>query len=426
MQRLCLFVLVLLFAAPAVAEEARVEAEWKTIDPADRQNRPPVRPSSRTGDIAVEPPANAPKLPGALTAQGFVSLDLRQKTTHIILAKSAADAAEIDRVAIDRNGDGTFADDEVETVALAEVIRRDTLRGHSVTLKGVDLSRDGTTYRIYLTFYRPLDGAWSFGIHPLWYLEGTLAVGGKQYLVNVVDHDRDGTFEGPKDLWLVRGAEPVKRTASAFAMSSPGEGRFFDGKRFVLKTVQGTNVTLEVADAEGPDPEDEARARVRAEHIWAERFDKEREEFVKKRGLDTSRPRAADPVRWRYITFATAKELAAKQQKPLFVDIMAFWCVWCYRMDYYTYIDAEVARLLNEKYIAVKILQEQDRAGDYEAVREELGARGIPAMGIWGPDGALRRKIGGWKKPEDFLTDLRAGLETEETEESEEIEESDG
>jgi hypothetical protein len=418
MQRMCLFAFVLLLAVPALAEEITVEAEWKTIDPSDRQNRPPVRPSSRTGDVAVQPPTNAPKLPGTLTAQGFVSLDLRQKTTHIILATSAPDAAEIDRVVIDRNGDGTFADDEVETVAIAEVNRRDTLMGHSVTLKGVDLSREGATYRVYLTFYRPIDGVWSFGIHPLWYLEGALAVGGKQYSVAVVDHDRDGSFEGPKDLWLVRSAEPVKRSASAFAMSGAGEGRFLDGKRVVLKAVQGTSVALEVADAEGPDPEDEARARVRAEHIWAERFDKEREGFVKAKELDTSRPRTQDPVRWRYIPFAAAKELAAKEQKALFVDIMAFWCVWCYRMDYYTYVDAEVARLLNEKFIAVKIIQEQDRAGDYEAVREELGARGIPAMGIWGPNGALRRKIGGWKKPGDFLTELRAGLETEEPEES--------
>lgn len=69
-----------------------------------------------------------------------------------------------------------------------------------------------------------------------------------------------------------------------------------------------------------------------------------------------------------------------------------------------------MAKLLNEEFIAVKIIQEQDHGEDHKTVREELGARGIPAMGIWGPDGKLRKMIGGWKKPEDFLKELRDGV----------------
>ncbi|MHC4974469.1 MAG: DUF255 domain-containing protein [Planctomycetota bacterium] len=412
MQRLCLFVaLMLLLAVPAAAEEVKVGGEWKTIDPKNRQTPAPVRPSYAKLDVAAQPPASAPKLPGSLAAQAAVDFELQGKTIHVILAKSAPDAVEVDRAAIDRNADGSFADDEVVTVTANERNRRDgTLAGHSFALEDVDLSRDGAPYRAYLMFFRGADGAWTFTLYTLWYLEGTVALGDKQYIVNVVDSDQDGSFEGPKDLWLVRGTDPVQRPANSFAMSGRGEGRFFEGKRFSIKGVQGADVDLEVSDAEGPDPKDEAQARVRVEHTWAERFDKEREDFVKRVSLDTARPRTETPIRWRYITFAEAKALAAKEQKALFVDVMAFWCVWCYRMDYYTYIDAEVAKLLNEEFVAVKIIQEQDLAGDYKTVREELKARGIPAMGIWGPDGKFRRMIGGWKKPEDFLTELREGL----------------
>ncbi|MHC4134065.1 MAG: DUF255 domain-containing protein [Planctomycetota bacterium] len=414
MQRLCLFVSLLLLAVPAVAEEVKVEAEWKTLDFSDRSNPPPVRTSSSTLDIQAQPPAGAPKLPEGLTAQGYVSFDLRGKTIHVVLAKSAPDATEPDRVASDRNGDGQFGEGEVETVTVDERKRRDgSVGGHGILLRDVDLSLDDRSYRAYFVLQRPVDGEWTFRLITFWYLEGTVALGDKQYIVDVVDNDQDGSFEGPKDLWLVRGTEPVQRSASPLAMSAPGEGRYLDGKRFVLQTVKGMRVALAFAEAAGPDPKDDAQARTRVEHLWAERFDKKREDFVKRHSLDTSRPRAKDPIRWRYITFAEAKALAAKERKALFVDIMAFWCHWCYRMDYYTYIDAEVAGLLNEKFIAVKIIQEQDRAGDYKTVRDELGARGIPAMGIWGPDGTLRRFIGGWKKPEDFLTELRAGLETE-------------
>ena len=103
--------------------------------------------------------------------------------------------------------------------------------------------------------------------------------------------------------------------------------------------------------------------------------------------------------------------MSKQSGKPLFVDVMAFWCVWCYRMDYYTYPDREVADLLNNSFIPVKIIQEQDPAGDYSRVMDQkLKTKGIPAMGIFGGDGKLRHQIGGWEKPEDFVQDLKKGL----------------
>ena len=74
------------------------------------------------------------------------------------------------------------------------------------------------------------------------------------------------------------------------------------------------------------------------------------------------------------------------------------------------YRDAEVARVLNNDFIAVKIIQEQDLVGDYDLVmKEKLAARGIPAMGIFDAAGKPVHTIGGWKKPEDFLKELEAG-----------------
>ena len=106
--------------------------------------------------------------------------------------------------------------------------------------------------------------------------------------------------------------------------------------------------------------------------------------------------------------------MAKAEDKPLFLDVLAFWCVWCYRMDYYTYPDAEVAELLNTKFIPVKIVQEQDTAGDYSKIMGILGARGIPAMGIWNPEGELLSYISGWKKPEDFVQALTDAVATPE------------
>ena len=51
---------------------------------------------------------------------------------------------------------------------------------------------------------------------------------------------------------------------------------------------------------------------------------------------------------------------------------MAFWCVWCYRMDYYTYVDQEVADMLSTQFVPCKIVQEQDLA-DAPSYAAELG-----------------------------------------------------
>jgi thiol:disulfide interchange protein len=124
------------------------------------------------------------------------------------------------------------------------------------------------------------------------------------------------------------------------------------------------------------------------------------------------------------VSFDDAIALGKKANKPVFIDVMAFWCVWCYRMDYYTYVDQEVAFVLSTQYVPCKIVQELDLAGDYDRMmKEKLEAKGIPAMGIFDGEGKLLLKMSGWKAPEDspsasddeqkkgFLTKLNEGIE---------------
>jgi thioredoxin-related protein len=245
----------------------------------------------------------------------------------------------------------------------------------------------------------------------IYYGAAKVKVGDTEYAVDMMDGDSDGNFGGAKDGWTLRpAAEPVKRPESEYGMTVGKEKRFADGKLFTLAVGKG-KVTLTWSAAEGPDPATLASQRERAEKAWAERFAPEKEGFVKARGMDTSRPLAETPIHWNYVTLAKAKAMAKKADKPLFVDVMAFWCVWCYRMDFYTYPDKAVADLLNNDFIPVKIIQEQDQAGDYSTLMKELGARGIPAMGIWSADGDLVKYISGWSKPSDFETTLKTALE---------------
>ena len=60
------------------------------------------------------------------------------------------------------------------------------------------------------------------------------------------------------------------------------------------------------------------------------------------------------PIRWHEWgdeAFATAK----RDNKPILLDIGAVWCHWCHVMDRESYDDPEVAQIVNERFIAIKV-----------------------------------------------------------------------
>ncbi len=60
-------------------------------------------------------------------------------------------------------------------------------------------------------------------------------------------------------------------------------------------------------------------------------------------------------LEWNKEAFRKAKEL----DKPILLDISAVWCHWCHVMDETTYSDSEVARLIEEKFVAVRVDRDQ-------------------------------------------------------------------
>ncbi|HYB77949.1 MAG TPA: DUF255 domain-containing protein, partial [Thermoplasmata archaeon] len=66
------------------------------------------------------------------------------------------------------------------------------------------------------------------------------------------------------------------------------------------------------------------------------------------------RSAAEQPVEW-YPWGAEPFELARRTRRPILLDIGASWCHWCHVMDEGTYSDPEVARLLLQHFVAVKV-----------------------------------------------------------------------
>ncbi len=95
------------------------------------------------------------------------------------------------------------------------------------------------------------------------------------------------------------------------------------------------------------------------------------------------------PIQWHEFgeeAFAAAR-LA---NKPVLLDIGAVWCHWCHVMDRESYDDAEVAAIVNERYIAVKVDRDErpDIDSRYQvAVAALTGQGGWPLTAFLTPDG---------------------------------------
>jgi len=107
------------------------------------------------------------------------------------------------------------------------------------------------------------------------------------------------------------------------------------------------------------------------------------------------------PVHWQpwgQAAFARAQA----EDKPILLDIGAVWCHWCHVMDRESYEDPEVAKLINQHFVAVKVDRDErpDVDARYQAAVSAIsGQGGWPLTAFLTPDG--RPYFGGTYIPRD-------------------------
>src|SRR3984957_9766010 len=107
------------------------------------------------------------------------------------------------------------------------------------------------------------------------------------------------------------------------------------------------------------------------------------------------------PVKWNAWGEA-AFARAQAEDKPILLDIGAVWCHWCHVMDRESYEDAEIAALINEHFVAVKVDRDErpDVDARYQAAVSAIsGQGGWPLTAFLTPDG--RPYFGGAYMPRD-------------------------
>ncbi len=85
-------------------------------------------------------------------------------------------------------------------------------------------------------------------------------------------------------------------------------------------------------------------------------------------------------------------ELARRSNRPILLDVGASWCHWCHVMDEGTYADGEVARLIGQHFVAIKVDRDQHPEVDRRYQRQVgalTGEGGWPLTGFLTPEGEV-------------------------------------
>jgi uncharacterized protein YyaL (SSP411 family) len=95
------------------------------------------------------------------------------------------------------------------------------------------------------------------------------------------------------------------------------------------------------------------------------------------------------PVQW-HPWGEAAFARAQAEDKPILLDIGAVWCHWCHVMDRESYENREIAALINQHFVAVKVDRDErpDVDARYQAAVSAIsGQGGWPLTAILTPDG---------------------------------------
>ena len=104
----------------------------------------------------------------------------------------------------------------------------------------------------------------------------------------------------------------------------------------------------------------------------------------------------------------TWKEAVAKaksENKYLFFDAYASWCVPCKTMEKEVYTDSKVAKYFNEKFIAIKV--DMEKGEGTNLAKRFPSIDGYPSLLFFDSNGNLNKTILGSRHAEDFLKEAK-------------------
>lgn len=128
-----------------------------------------------------------------------------------------------------------------------------------------------------------------------------------------------------------------------------------------------------------------------------------------------------DGIKWAFgQSWKEIKERAAKEGKYIFIDAMATWCGPCKKMDKETFVDPDVANLINSQFIPVKLQMDKTK-NDNEATKswyadaaligQQYRVNSYPTYIFISPKGELTHILKGYKDVQQFITETNIALQ---------------
>lgn len=113
----------------------------------------------------------------------------------------------------------------------------------------------------------------------------------------------------------------------------------------------------------------------------------------------------AAEIRWQ-TDLAAAEAISQQTGKPLLIHFTASWCHYCHKMSKTTYTDENVAAVVQQQFVPVKLDVDEN-----SKLVNALRITGFPTAAIVSSDFKTVRKISGFHPAEDFQKRLAATLE---------------
>jgi thioredoxin-like negative regulator of GroEL len=113
---------------------------------------------------------------------------------------------------------------------------------------------------------------------------------------------------------------------------------------------------------------------------------------------------AQETVQWRN-DYNTARKEAEKKGLPLVIDFGTENCYWCKRLDEDTFRDPAVVKMMNEKFIPLKIDANQE-----PQLAKLLNIARYPTVILAGPDGKILGTLEGFQDATRFYGDMQRAL----------------